>query len=58
LSATFRNPCQSGAFDPIHDRVADDGCLAWVKEVEAPNRTFELEKLVRWAFANGYWPTA
>jgi hypothetical protein len=27
------------------ERVADD-CLSWVKEVEAPSRTFDLEKLV------------
>jgi hypothetical protein len=52
----FRNPCQSGAFDPIHARVADDVCFTWVKEVEAPSRTFELEKLARWAFTNGYRP--
>jgi hypothetical protein len=24
------------------------------EEVEAPRRTFDLEKLVRWAFANGH----
>jgi hypothetical protein len=28
------------------ERVADDECLSWVKEVEAPSRTFDLEKLV------------
>jgi hypothetical protein len=36
------------------ERVADDDCLAWVKEVEPPRRTFDLEKIVRWAFADGY----
>jgi hypothetical protein len=52
----FRNPCQSGAFDPIHERVADNNCLAWIKEVEAPSRTFDLEKIVRWAFSDCYRP--
>jgi hypothetical protein len=25
-----------------------------MKEVECPQRTFDLEEIVRWAFANGY----
>jgi hypothetical protein len=35
------------------ERVADD-CLSWVREVEALARTFDLETVMRWAFANGY----
>jgi hypothetical protein len=38
------------------ERVATDNCLSWVKEVEALGRTFDLEKIVRWPFANGYQP--
>jgi hypothetical protein len=35
------------------ERVADNDCLSWVKDVEAPSRTFDLEKIGRWAFDNG-----
>jgi primosomal protein N' len=38
------------------ERVAEDDCLSWVKSIECPNRTFDLEKIVRWAVANGYRP--
>jgi hypothetical protein len=33
------------------ERVATDNCLSWVKKVEALGRTFDLERIVRWAFA-------
>jgi hypothetical protein len=36
------------------ERVAADGCLAFVKEVEARRRTFDLEAMVRFAFQNGF----
>jgi hypothetical protein len=38
------------------ERVADDSCLSWMQAVESPSRTLDLEKIVRWAFANGYRP--
>jgi hypothetical protein len=41
---------------PTHEeaeRVADNDCLSWVKDVEVLSRTFDLEEIVRWALANG-----
>jgi hypothetical protein len=37
-------------------RVAADGCLPVMLGTETPKRTFDLERIVRWAFANGYQP--
>ena len=35
-------------------RVADDDWLGFLKAVEAHRRTFDLQEIVRWEFANGF----